>query len=205
MKKLLIAILLMGMASGIGHAQIITLGVTGGLNSSNITAEDVFDLGSGTLAEIKNGTNQLGYHLGLTSRVKILGLFVQPELLFTSINSEMSVKDPSTGMEETEEIKIQRLDLPILIGLKLGPALGFIGPIMSRQMQTEPETSELVFKSGTWGYQIGAGLEFGKFGIDLRYEGSFSSPVTSVVINNQTFELDSRVSQLILSGSYHFW
>lgn len=204
MKKLLIATVLFGMATTMANAQIISLGMNAGANSTNIKADEIFNLDNGDIAELYNGQNKLGYHVGLTSRIKIAGLFVQPELFYTSINSVMMVKDPN-GIETEEEINIQRLDMPILAGLKLGPAVGFVGPVLSRQIQTHPETEEWVFKKGTWGFQVGAGVEFGKFGIDLRYEGSISSPVNEVTIGSETFEFDSRVSQVILSGVYRFW
>ncbi len=55
------------------------------------------------------------------------------------------------------------------------------------------------------GMQLGAGVEFGKLGIDARWERGLSDLETKVIHGeNQEFTIDSRPNQFILSLSYKF-
>ena len=99
-----------------------------------------------------------------------------------------------------------RLDIPVLIGFKLGPVRINAGPAAAIQIGSpkaliDDPNFEDMYKGATFGYQAGAGFDlFKKLTIDVRYEGSLSGKFgDAVTIDGQTFNLDSRQPSLLLS------
>jgi hypothetical protein len=188
-------------------AQIFSVGARGGINALNVEVDQLIPpTGSEEQWHIFNDETSYGYHLGLYARLKILGLYVQPEFLLTTLNTKMVITelDPNnqpTG-EEVEELRVNRFDVPILVGLKLGPFRANAGPVMSRNITTNSDLIQL--EKATWGYQAGIGFDIWKILIDLKYEGAVSGRETTINFKGKDFTLDNRSSQLILSLGYRF-
>ncbi|MEH0155522.1 outer membrane beta-barrel protein [Limibacter armeniacum] len=223
MKRIIFAVLAMLLMTTAAQAQL-KFGIKGGLNSSNIKFDDItFSDGAGKITE---GESVTGYHLGLQAQVKIpiIGIYVQPELLYTKMGGKISVEElgsTSSFQAFNEELSIQRLDVPIMIGWRFGAGpIGFrpyLGPVASimlkdglkdfaqRMTQETSETFEAESKGATWGYQVGAGVDLWKLSADVRYEGSFSGfakDVAGQFANEDKF--DSRTSQVVVSVGYWF-
>ena len=200
MKKVMILLLLVTTITT-AFGQNAKFGIKGGLNfgaTGDITTIDNQNF---------NGDNKLGYHLGILTQFKFSGIFLQPELLYTKLTTEYG---SSSGVDTDYELS--KIDVPVLLGfdivgplnIKAGPAFQYI---LNNELDLNDFTTEDPENSFTIGYQIGAGLEFGRFGIDLRYEGAFSENDTSVTsdlsdIAAEQFTIDSRPTQWILSVSY---
>ncbi|OIQ22654.1 outer membrane beta-barrel protein [Lacinutrix sp. MedPE-SW] len=143
-------------------------------------------------------TAAIGYHLGVFGK---LGdkLYVKPELVYTKTKTEYSIGD----------FEVQKLDAPILVGLKvIGPLSVFAGPSFQYILDTEFENATLedIEDDFSVGLNFGIGLNFNKIGIDLRYERGFSENEVTVITNNTTVSsdrLDTRAEQLILSVSFN--
>ncbi|WP_343764843.1 outer membrane beta-barrel protein [Gangjinia marincola] len=189
-------ILLVLLVTGLNlHAQSFEYGVKGGLNYGS--TDDL----EGSLAGIdidETADNKVGFHLGLYSKFEVIGIFIQPELVYTRLNSEYELGDYS----------INKLDLPILAGIELiGPLNIKLGPsfqyIFSNDDLDSIEIGE-VENDITVGYQAGLGLTLGRLGVDVRYEGNFfeNESVAVDAAENTSFTLDNRPSQWILSLSY---
>ena len=107
------------------------------------------------------------------------------------------------------DYKISKLDAPVLLGVNiLGPLNIKAGPSFQYILKNELENTNLtigeVENDITVGYQLGAGVDLGRLGFDLRYEGAFSEN-TAFGLNetaSENFTVDSRPSQWILSVSY---
>lgn len=202
MKKIIILLLLvttMTMAFG----QSAHFGIKGGLNFG--ATGDVTTIDDQTFS----GDNKVGYHVGLLTQFKFAGIFLQPEVLYTKLTTEYG-SDSGVGAD----YELSKIDVPVFLGfdiigplnIKAGPAFQYI---VDNELAIDTFTTEDPENSFTVGYQIGAGLQLGKFGVDLRYEGAFSendtgitSNVTDVAIDQ--FTIDSRPTQWILSVSYTF-
>ena len=52
------------------------------------------------------------------------------------------------------------------------------------------------------GLQFGGGVEFGKLGIDLRWERAFSGIKSKLVSNLGNVNYDTRINQIIIGLSY---
>lgn len=194
MKKLMIiAIFLTG--TGL-MAQEANFGIKGGINYG--AAGDYENPQAGFEdATTMEGKNKSGYHVGLFGNFEFAGIFLQPELLYTSINTEY----------ETFDYKINKIDVPVLLGLNVfGPLNIKAGPSFQYIVNNELEDTTLSIKEPedniTIGYQLGAGVNFGRLGLDLRYEGAFKENTAFSDTASENFSIDSRPSIWALSLSY---
>lgn len=176
----------------------LDFGLKAGVGSSNVTFDN---LESNTNIKSLSANNALGWHAGIYTRVKVLGIYLQPEVLYSTINSQLDVTN-GDGTKETVDFQLTRLDVPVLLGLKLGPASIFGGPIMSYNLTNPADILEVDYRNGTLGYQAGIGLTLGDFIIDLKYEGAFQNLANAVVIDGNEYQVDARTGQLILSLGY---
>ena len=137
-----------------------------------------------------------GFHVGVYGK---LGnrLYLRPELVYTSTTS---------GYDEGD-LKIQKLDIPLLVGTKvIGPLHVFAGPSFQYILNSKFDdiTIDDIDNDLTLGFNLGAGVNLGKFGIDLRYERGFTENEISFInsnIANVNDRVDTRPDQLILSFS----
>ncbi len=209
MKKWMMTLAVVLMIAGTAQAQVFQIGARAGINRADVTAEEILDMGDDLEQKLTSGTQDYGYHLGLYTRFKLLGLYIQPEALFTKLNTEVTIDEYEngvpTGNTEDARISYTRLDFPILAGLKLGPVRVNAGPVASRVITNETEGISITLQDGTyWGYQAGIGFDIWKILIDLKYEDAFNSQTNQVTFAGQQFDVDSRASQLILSLGYRF-
>ena len=192
MKKtlLLAAILLFGLSA---TAQSESgFGIKGGLNYAG--NGDYFD----SVADAyENPDKNLGYHLGIYGK---LGgkIYFRPELVYTKIKSTY----------ENDDFKMSKLDAPLLLGVNIiGPLNIFAGPAFQYILDTDFEGVTLgdVENDFTVGLNIGAGVNLGKLGIDLRYERGFSENEVNFINTTGGIptgdRIDTRPDQLILSLS----
>lgn len=194
MKKLMILAMLL---SGTGLlAQEGNFGIKGGINYGATGDYQNVEAGFEDATTIE-GKSKSGYHLGLFGNFGLAGIFIQPELMYTRLNTEYGEL----------EYKLDKLDAPVLLGLKvLGPLNIKAGPSFQYILSNELEGSSAEIKDPenaiTIGYQLGAGLDFGRLGLDLRYEGAFKENTAFSETASENFQIDSRPSQWALSLSY---
>ncbi len=208
------------------EAQLLRFGVKGGVSSSkfsvdNTTLEDIQTTQGVRDILIEQGESKLGLHFGVFGRVQITGLFIQPELLFTQTRGEFVINeiDPSNNEETIEsftEQKFNKLDIPVMVGWKFGPARVGLGPVASIMLSEKDglmdkindmsdETVETGLNKAVFGYQVGVGLDILKFAtIDFKYEGNLSKLGESINIGDQSFAFDQRNPQLIVSLGIFF-
>ena len=63
---------------------------------------------------------------------------------------------------------------------------------------------EVTGEGFTVGLQIGAGIELGKLGIDVRLERGFNDIESSFLDDATSIEFDTRVNQVLVGLSYRF-
>ena len=202
--------------AGTSFAQI-DFGVKAGVTSTSVnTDETMQNLQNQDYESLKvQGANaKVGFQGGVFGRIALLGIYVQPELLFSSTSSEVEVTKLYESQDPVSEVRtqeFQKLDFPIMAGFKFGPARIQVGPVGSLVLSGESAVSEVVegyeqkFNSATWGYQAGVGLDlFNKLTVDLKYEGNLSKLGDEVSIGEQNYEIDSRASQWVLNVGFFF-
>lgn len=170
--------------------------------ASTTTVPDYQVAGTGTNIEaLKNSA--WGFHAGAFLRFGMAGIYLQPEVVFATNTYEYRVTSATT---EILKQKFNKLEVPVLIGLKLGPIRLNAGPSASipigspKALINDPAFDDM-YRSTTFGYQAGIGFDiFNTIALDARYGGSLSGKFgDAVTIGNQNFKLDSRQTSFILS------
>lgn len=206
MKKLvlLLAAALCMMATT--EAQIFKYGLKAGIGFSNLRMEDITGISDGgDVYNLVTGDAVMGYHFGVQTRIKIAMLFIQPEAYF-DVSGGTVEKVLDNGATEILNTRFSRIEIPLLLGVKLGPVRINAGPAGSIILSESTDLTELqpdftLFENTmTWGFQAGLGVDlFKKLSIDARYEGSLSKLGESLSIGESEFALDARPSVWVLS------
>lgn len=199
MKKI-IAILLIGSALPV-TAQF-DFGVKLGLNTSRLLMDDIQNPNQ-VVQSLQSGDQRFGFQGGLFSAINFLTYQVRIEGYYSSVNVEY--KGTKNNQPFTETVTLNRLDFPILFGLKFEPVRANFGPVMSYNVSTTNSVLENGLKNGTLGGQIGLGIDFLKFFMETRYEFGLSRFSDQVTIDGQSIPFDSRVSLISLAVGYKFF
>lgn len=184
----------------------IKFGIRGGINSSNMKIKDF----TGDDYKLEYNTGQFGYHFGVMGQVKILSAFIQPELLFTVAKYDVKLTNTATSESEAGTQKFNKLDVPVMAGVKLGVFKLQAGPVATVMINSKSDVLDdhddfkQKFKTATIGYQAGIGLELSSLLLDLKYEGNLSKFGDGINVGNNSFEFDQRMSQIILSLGFLF-
>ncbi len=213
MKKTFLVLFLAVIGSASAYAQL-QFGLKAGLSSSRIQLEDripqsvLSQEGITNIESIDTEGAQLGFHAGVFARLTLLGFYLQPEAMFTSAGGKLTVVPSSTASQQVEEIwdlSYNKLDVPVMVGKKIGPLRLNVGPVFSIMLSDDARDVNLVsdfeqkYKNAVIGYQAGLGLDIGKILLDFRYEGNLSKFGDAINISGNSFPTDLRQNQLIFS------
>jgi hypothetical protein len=204
MKKLSVIILVMLISVPVFSQ--IKFGIKAGAETTTVPT---YDISSGTTNIEALEDASWGFHGGLFMRVKLLALFVQPELVFGSNTFDYTVK--TATVTEVKSQTFNHLSIPVLVGFKLGPVRFNAGPAASIQIGT-PEALindpnfEDMYKGAVWGFQAGIGVDLlNKITLDARYAGGLGEKFgDSVTIGGQDFQLDYGQKSFLLSLGFMF-
>ncbi len=198
MKKGILILLMLFTASTYAQSGF---GITGGLNYADNGEIEYSDITSAGEDAVKGGDSKAGYHAGLFYRAEFAKFFIKPELLYTETKSSYEYNDRKA------DYSIQKLDLPVMVGINLiGPVNVFAGPSLQYILENDFEGVSLgdVENEFTVGAQFGAGVQFGGFGVDVRYERGLKDNEAAVLDLNDpdgVQRVDARPSQIIFSLS----
>ena len=195
MKKIILSLMLL--AIGYGATAQIDFGPRVNLTSTNLSL-------SGNLNSIEEGDAQFGYQLGVFLRVQVpvVGIYVQPELLVSKQSTSVNINSQSA------DLTFNQIDVPVMIGFKLGPLRVNAGPslrfVSGADLEVPGNPKEDVkeyYKNSTIGYQAGVGIDISKFVFDLKYEGSFSD-INEDLTGISPLEFDQRTSQIVFGVGF---
>jgi hypothetical protein len=127
-----------------------------------------------------------GYQGGAFVRINIKRFYLQPEVLFNEKGSRISF-DANPGNRLSGKVKLQSLDIPVLLGFKVIDSKSFNLRISAGTMNSwllrdqsavlnnlSPDAS---FKRNQFGYLAGLGIDLANLTLDARYEGGFEKIV----------------------------
>lgn len=205
MKKLLLVILAVFIA--IPTFSQLKFGLKAGVSTTTVPTYN-FTTGTNTIDALK--ISSYGFHGGVFLRLSLLGIYVQPEAVVATNTYEYNVKQGTNPAVLTKQT-FNKLNIPVLLGFKLGPLRINAGPVASIQIGSpkalinDPNFQNM-YKGATFGYQAGAGFDlFKKLTFDVRYEGSLSSQFgKAIILGSQTFKLDSRQPSVLFSVGLMF-
>ena len=213
MKKLILTLAAAFLLIVAADAQLFQFGIKGGLGLSNLKIDDITGIGSaGDAYDLATGDHVAAYHVGIQTRVKLAMLFIQPELYFNDGGGTLQKVVEGNPTDELMSVDFKRVDLPVLVGVKLGPVRLGAGPAGSYVIQESivddigdlPPDYTVFSKSLTWGFQAGLGVDLSKITLDVRYEGSLSKLGDEFTVGGQDFALDARPSQWLFSVGFMF-
>jgi len=198
----------------------LQFGIKGGIVSASstldkkLTQEQLMDANvEYDELKMKAQDAKVGFQAGLFGRLSIAALYVQPELMFTSTSSRIKVEELTQGEDPVSQVRKQefkRLDIPIMVGWKFGPArlqAGPVGTIMLDQKSALEAAGDYKeeFNGAAWGYQVGVGLDLlNTLTLDAKYEGSLSKLGESVQIGGNDYSIDNRPNQFIVTVGLFF-
>ncbi len=211
MKKLLLAITFIALAVfANAQSKAFNWGAKVGIGTANLTGEAPSPSSDSIKLGIKNA--RYGYYFGLFAQVKIGNFFLQPEALFNSNRVDYTfknLKDLKADSVRTE--KYNYLDLPLLLGFKLGPIRAKLGPVAHIHINSKSELSDVKgyeekWKTALWGYQAGIGLNFTeRLHLDIRYEGSFDKWGSHINIGSKNYAFQQgKPSRWLVNVGYAF-
>jgi len=193
-------------------AQMFQWGIKAGLGLNSLKIADLTGLEDGSdVYDLVTNDNVMGYHVGFQTRINIAMIFIQPELYFNDGGAKIE-EFKNDALEATYNVNFQRVDLPLLVGVELGPARINLGPVgsyvvnesISGDVQNLDPDYTVFSQSMTWGFQAGLGIDLSKISLDVRYEGSLSSLGESITVGGADYQLDARPSQWIFSLGFWF-
>lgn len=207
-KKIIFTALLGVFALGLMAQDNFKFGVRAGVSTTNIEANELIirnDQDQESLGLAIEEANY-GYHFGLFAQFKGEKFFLQPEVLFNSNSVDFKVTD-LTLMESVPQIlneQYQYLDIPVMLGFKVGPLRLQGGPVGHVFIDNKSELLQIdnyseQFEDLTFGWQAGLGLDFWKFVLDLKYEGNFNNFGDHIIIQGNEYEFDRTPSRLVAS------
>ncbi len=209
MRKLLILFALLAITTA-GFAQI-EFGLKGGLSSLDLISQGI---------DVNNGSNKFkidfrdaayGHHFGLYTRIKFLGMYVEPAALFNSNQVNYTLTDYSEGDVITKIFseKYYNLDIPLMAGIKAGIFRLYGGPVAHIHISS---TSDLTnfgsygqkFRDASYGYQAGFGFDIWKLRLELAYEGNLTAFGDHISIDGQNYSFGQSASRVLGTVGYKF-
>ncbi len=185
----------------------IRFGLRAGLSSSQLKSETIDQ--NGLTVAIKDAN--YGYHFGVFGRVKLNDhWYLQPEAVFNSSSVDFQVTDFGEGfMDEVLTEKYRNLDIPLMVGYKLGPLRAEVGPTGHVYVASKSELEEIGsydrrFNDFNLGYQAGLGLDIWKITLDLRYEGNFQKFGEHMTIGGEQINFSQNPSRLLMTVGFSF-
>lgn len=204
MKKLLVSLCFIFFAFQAIQAQV-QFGIKGGVNYNSDSFENVVD-------DVFSGAkSKTGFHLGIWTRFKIpvIGIQLRPELMYTKLRNQVTYTAKGTTTTTKTNYDFKKIDIPVLIEKNIfrtgrifaGPSFQFV-----TGADFEKSLNKVKLTDFTMGLQLGAGIEFSKIGIDVRWERSLGSLESTFidVVTNENVNFDTRINQIIVGLSYKF-
>lgn len=191
----------------------IKFGLKAGVSTTNLSMADIKTVTSGNTTYTVDAVTsaKYGFHGGAFVRLSLFGIYLQPELLFSTRTNEYTISN-TTNLQSvtsyTAKQSFNKLDIPVMLGLKLGPLRINAGPVGSllinspKALIKDPDYKNNYNKM-TIGYQAGVGFDiFNILTFDLRYEGSlkkYQNQIQSLAGNKTKFNLDDRPNAFVFS------
>lgn len=174
MKKTPLILILLLFTFSFNYSQNLGVGLKGGINSNNIG--DFYSLGgsisTGVPNEIFEASNEISYQFGVYFNFQVKYFFIRPEINYSSYQNKYEF--PTNPAKWSA----QQVEIPILFGYNIyrpvylfaGPVFNFITDMSMEGWQETSYADAFTYKSSSTSISVGLLLDFGRVGIDFRYQ-----------------------------------
>jgi opacity protein-like surface antigen len=194
----------------------IKFGLKAGVSTTSLSMPSITTITSGSTTYTVDGLTsaKYGFHGGAFVRLTLFGVYIQPELLFSTRTNEYTVSNVTNQASPVSYVAKQtfnKLDIPVMVGLKLGPLRLNAGPSGSllinspKSLITDPDYKNN-YNRMTFGYQAGVGFDLlGLLTFDVRYEGSLKKYQNQIQnLTGTKYNLDDRPNAFLFSVGLMF-
>ncbi len=204
MKKLIALLLVAYVSVQTAEAQS-KFGLLVGLNTTELEPGDFIQFSPQGMEELKLAIKdaKYGVHFGAFGQFQLATLFIRPEIVYNSTSVDFTLDSIGGNPVGIFTEKYQNLNIPVIVGTKLGPVRIGAGPVghvflASTSNLTDIEGYKQDFKNLTLGFQAGIGIDlFRKYSFDLRYEGNFNKFGDHIIINGQQYAFSQNPERII--------
>ena len=189
-KNQLLVIVFVIVYSFSSNAQVpvfIAAGIKGGVNLSSIAYDANYSVNVGKSLSMKTG-----YQVGAFARIG-KSVFIQPEVNFAAKDYEVNVLNAVSKTNDVVSFSQKTIDVPVLLGFKLGPIRVAAGPVASYSLSADAKAdnalktyfsgpSKEIVNRSNFSYQAGIGVDILSFSLDVRYEGAMSELSNTVAL-----------------------
>lgn len=209
MKKLLLVISAL-LVSQIMMAQGLKFGPRVAISSNSIKASDLVVTSSAAAQDLKlslqEGNSKL--QLGVFARLELLGLYVQPELLFSTNKIQYAWEDAVNGSTTRTE-KYTQLDIPVIAGIKIGPIRVQGGPVYQMNFGSASDLVDVdnfmrEFETADLDIRAGVGVDIGPLIIDVTYQIPMGDTKDILVVDGINYEINTQKAHLVGSVGFAF-
>jgi opacity protein-like surface antigen len=190
----------------------VNFGLKAGISTTSLSMPTVKTITSGTTSFSVDAltTAKYGFHGGAFVRFTFFGIYLQPEFLFTTRTNEYTVTNITNAAAPVAYVAQQtfnKLDIPVMLGFRLGPLRLNAGPVASflinspKELITNPDYKNR-YNNMTVGYQAGLGFDLmNLITFDLRYEGSLKKYQNQIqnLAGTTKVNLDDRPNAFLFS------
>lgn len=183
MKKIFTCFVFFGLFTITAFSQEFSYGFKGGINYPLGGKVTMTTSGIGSSTGTFKASGNVSFEGGAFLQINFDKFFVRPEIVYSHIESEFDFPYKASSF------LVERFTVPLLVGYNIyGPLDVYVGPVYSNilnaTLQGEQTLNPIKVQDIPFNAQIGVKAEYGRFGIDVRYEHNFSS------VGTQTLDLD---------------
>jgi hypothetical protein len=213
MKKLIVLAIVVLFALP-GFSQV-KFGLKAGVSTTSLSMPSIKTITSGQTTYTVDALTaaKYGFHGGAFVRITLFGVYIQPEFLFATRSNEytvINVTNQTSPVSYVVKQNFNKLDIPVMVGLKLGPLRINAGPAATflinspKELINNPDYKDRYSKM-TIGYQAGLGFDLLMFTFDLRYEGSLKKYQNQIEnLTGTKYNLDDRPNAFLFSVGVMF-
>lgn len=211
MNKLLIPLVLCILFVTTNYGQKIEFGAKIGMSSYDLAENSLLIKRDFQVIKLKVQNATYGHHFGMYSRVKVGGLFVEPALIFNTNRVDFTLDSygESGVVNQVFSERYNNLDIPIILGLKIGFLRIQGGPVghlfvNSSSDLVDWDGYEAKFKQMVYGVQGGLGIDIKSLRLDLMYESNLEKFGDHITLGGEPFAFSRRPSRWIATVGYKF-
>ena len=152
---------------------------------------------------------EYGFQFGLYSRIKLLGLYIEPAVILNSSKFSYML----TTSDTIEDIKNERfldLDLPAIVGFRFLKFLRIqAGPVGHVTLNSTSDLFDIdgyeeTFEGLELGYQAGVGIDIASLRFDMLYESNLKKFGDHISIAGEDISFSDSAARIVFNLGYKF-